>query len=222
MRRITKTESNQNVRERYKQESSWGRIIQHIEGSATFAVISSHVQDFSEDANERRHENLRREIRQMGYGYIEMDSGYTYKATQGGEAQALEQAFFIPEITKDEALSLGQKYDQETIIWKDQGQFAVIFSTTGAVDMDFQMERGSNGQITFDPETLKMAFSRLRKGSANQRGQSFAFRAESVLESFTVRAIAVPTRGEAYRAQKTGKLPQAKAISLTEYLKGRA
>ena len=218
MRRVHEAETNDQTRTRHKHESSWGRIIQHIEGNTTFAAISSYVGGFSEKENEKRHENLRRDIREMGYGYIEMDSGYTYQSTQ---VTAIEQAFFIPTISREEALQLGRKYDQESIIFKDPNQFAVLLSDSGAVDMEFQMQRGTDGQITFDPETLKIAFSRLRKGTHNQRGQSFAFRAESVLESFTVRAHAIPTRSEIYRAQKERVITRSTPISLEEYRKGR-
>lgn len=221
MRRISPLvgETPEETRRRHKRESSWGRIIQHIEGSGTFAAISAYRGELSQKENRERHNELRRDIRSMGYGYIEMDAGYTYQSQRGKEVQALEESFFIPGIKKEDAPYLGQKYDQESIIWKDPTQFAVIFSDTGAVDMEFQMERGGNGQITFDPETLKMAFSRLHKGSDVQRRQSFAFRAESVSESFTIRAIAAPTRSEIYRAQREKVYAKAEPISLNQYLR---
>lgn len=225
MRKVTESEKKlQNetpdqTRRRYKLESSWGRIIQHVESSSTFAVISAYIAEFSEGSNIERHNQLRKDIRSMGYGYIEMDSGYTYQDTG---VTMEEMSFFIPEITRRQALELGRKYDQESIIFKDAKQFAILMSDTGAVDMEFEIERGRNGQITFDPETLKIAFSKLKKANKNQR-KPFAFRAKESIgdygSNFVVRAYAIPTRSEVYRAQKEKVFPKAEPISLNQYVK---
>lgn len=210
--------TNNEIRKNHKYESSWGRIIQHIESDKTFAAISAYADGMSERTNKERHENLRRDIRAMGYGYIEMDAGYTY--SKPGPYRGLtieEESFFIPEITREEALELGRKYDQESIIFKDKNQFAVLLSDSGAVDLEFDRSRGPNAQFEFDPEVIKIAFSALKKGGSQYtRGKHFAFRTS---ESYHVRAYAVPTRSEVYRAQKERTIPKAEAIDLEEYVK---
>ena len=197
----------------HRLESSWGRIIQHIEGERTFAAISAYVFELDRETNEQRHEQLRNDIRTMGYGYIEMDAAYTYKSKKTGNTKwAYEESFFIPNITKEQALNLGREYDQETILWKDPEQFVELYCDTGNVSMEFQMERDEDGQITFDPEVLKNVWSKLKKGSGNQRGVKFAYQVESL------RAHSIPPRSEAYRGVKYGYTPETESHELDEYL----
>lgn len=207
----------------YKQrvESSWGRIIQHIESDRTFAAMSAYLAGYDEMENNERHNQLRKDIRDMGYGYIEMDSGYTYD----DDTREFEKSFFIPNISYKDALHLGRKYEQESILWKDSEGFFEIRCDTEEVNMTFDTGRDNGGQITFDPETLKIAFSQLRKSNKNQR-KPFAFRAESVgrtesegdQRNFEIRVYAKPVRSEFYQAQKEKKMPKVQRIGLRRYL----
>jgi hypothetical protein len=182
-------------------ESSWSRIIQHIESDATFAVISAFTSAnedgkvTSKEENINNHSNLKKDVRALGYGYIEQDSGYTYETKEkeeNGEGERTlvrEKSLFIPEINFEKAIALGLKYKQESILFKDGKKFALIYCRDGIdrdgnpykkydVGMTFKMnvsriekdgETTSKGQLTFDPRVLKYAYSSLIRANKVQR-----------------------------------------------------
>jgi len=192
-------------------ESSWSRIIQHIEAGHSFAVISAYKWDLSETDNTERHNNLRTDIRKLGYGYIEQNSGYSYKDTRTGNLGTVEEeSFFIPQITRQEALALAKKYEQESIIYKDGNGFYVLLSN-GAIDTEFKTKRDKTGQITFSPEVIKHAFSQLKKASAHQRQQKFAY---VIKECVWTKEYHIPNRSDAYRGIKENKIPEAQYIKI--------
>ena len=201
-------------------ESSWGRIIQHMEGSDVFAVISPYLRKLSDEENDRRAREMKKVVRSMGYGYIPMDAGYEHQDTGG---IGIEESLFIPQITKEDAMELGRRYDQESILFKDRDGFHLIMSDTGMVDTTFQATRRSDGRLTFDPEVTKSAFGQLRRSSRDQGSERLSHESESrdAAKSFTVRAYKGPNRTDAYRALKTGEYPTDVPVSLREYLKGK-
>jgi|SRR6056297_512584 len=197
---------------RYKRkfkEASWSRIIHHIESGTSFAVISAYVKDYSYKVNLEKHEELRKDIRKMGYGYIEQKSGYSYKDIET-DRMFEEESFFIPMISKNEALELCNTYEQESILFKDDAGFYCILSN-GKIDTEFKTKRDSKtGQITFNPEILKHAFSQLKKATKNQR-KKFAY---VVKECVWIEEKKIPARSDAYRGMKEGKIPEAKYIRI--------
>jgi hypothetical protein len=181
-------------------ESSWSRIIQHIEKGDSFAIISAFLKNRDREVNLVDHEKLRKQIRTLGYGYIEQYSGYSYKDDNTGKNTINhEMSFFIPKISFDEAIKLGSDYYQESILFKDDGGFKLIFTKNennhkiGDVDMTFKIDRKPDGQITFDPEVLKYAFSQLKKGSVNQTSKQFAY----IPECIYIKEGHAPSWGEA-------------------------
>jgi len=188
-------------------ESSWSRIIQHIQNDNSFAVISAYIKDVTEKENYERHSELRNEIRKLGYGFIEQDSGYTYKDDDTGESIPVkEKSFFIPKIDYDNAIKLAQQFDQESILYKDTTKgFVLVYSKdftdkdgkkhkTNEIDLKFKFKKDNDGKITFDPEVLKYAYSSLIKANKSQKGKSYAFiTTESIKEGIT------PSRTDAIR-----------------------
>lgn len=189
---------------KYFKESSWSRIIQHIISGNSFGVISAYLLDASEEENKKRHKDLRNDIRKIGYGYIEQDSGYTYKNKETNEEITVdEQSFFIPMITKKDALLLCKNYKQYSILFKDDTGFYEIKSD-GTIENKFKTKRDSKtGQITFDPKELKLAYSKLKKGTLHQMKQIFSY----VKECVWIKELKIPTR---YEGIRTGKIPEAR------------
>lgn len=143
-------------------ESSLSKLWQHINDSdRQFAIISAHFKNAPN--NRERHEKLKNRVRELGYGYVELDSGYTY-AGEGEEVLIEEQSLMIPQIRKREAVKLGQEFDQEAILWKKDTTFVSLATSKsgergiGSVKMSF--ETGPDN-MTFDPETVQQAFSSL-------------------------------------------------------------
>jgi|SRR5208282_476976 len=162
-------------------ESSWSRIIQHLEGPKPFGVISAFQWQYNEKKNFQLHGELENDIRNMGYGFIEQKSGYSYTKANGEKGISYELSFFVPNITLEQVIKLGIKYGQESILYKDDKGFRSIYTTNndglhiGQIGMVYSKE-----EIVFDPELLKKAFSQLRRGTKNQINQKFSFLPECV------------------------------------------
>ncbi len=174
-------------------ESSLSRIWQHLQSNKTFGVVSAFVLEYSEDENLKRHEQLRSRIKSLKLGYIEQNSGYSYTpykdAPEDERIFVDEKSFFIPLITKNDIMKLGKDFLQESILFKDDNDFTLIFTDHrfGQVDMYFSRE-GEN--FTFDKQSIKYAYSALIKGHKNNIDIKFAYIAEK----------RIPSRSEAMKA----------------------
>jgi len=72
------------------------------------------IQKFSKRENEVLNKRLEQDLRQMGYGYIPVNGKYGN----------LEYSFLVPNITREETLFLGKKYQQHSVIWgqREEGE----------------------------------------------------------------------------------------------------
>lgn len=205
------------------EESSWGRIIQHIVSGSSFGVVSAFRGDnpingwqldkdnpnFSK-LDEQAHLKLKEDIKRMGLGYIEQSSVYKGKE---------EKSFFVPNIKKEQIMMLGIKYNQQSIIYKDNNSFNIIYTLNfiddegsshkiGDIGMSFRGDKVINAQgrptITFDPAILKYANSRLNRGSKSQMKQSYAFIQEEA-SKVTLKEYLILEKLEGLKALKYGK-----------------
>lgn len=142
-------------------ESSLSRIIQHIENpSSTFGQISASRNEFSKEENKQRHESLKKDVRKMGLGYIEMSGGF-----QEEDGNVQELSLFIPNISKKNAIELGQKYGQFSILWKDPTQFVEIgtndTSGVGSIKNSFKK---TGKTIDLNSDSIKNFWSQIYQG----------------------------------------------------------
>lgn len=187
-------------------ESSLSRVWQHLTNSDTFAVISAFRGVNTKKQNLEYHNALKKDVRSAGYGFIEQKSGYTYTNPDKDEGGVVEEmSLFIPNIKLDQALKLGKKYGQESILWKDEDKFVLINCDSKGTMATFSKTAGDK-PLTFDPNTLKMAYSELVKGNKNSR-KPYAFKMMG-----EVYELQVPTRLEAVIANKKNELPEAKWV----------
>jgi len=187
-------------------ETSYSRILQHINNTDTFAVISAFRGSNSDRDNYDLHKQLMADVRSKGYGFIEQKSGYTYQEPGSAEEGTVdEMSLFIPKITEAEAMELGNKYGQESILFKDDTKFVLLNCKSGQADMTFKKGRA----ITFDQAVLKYAFSQFVSANKNQRSK-FAF----VTEGVTLHEKVIPGRHESYLSQSSGKLAQARWVKV--------
>lgn len=74
-------------------------------------------------------------------------------------------------------MKLGEKYNQDSIIYKDKNEFAKFScedGNKGKVLFEFNTETSKNKRVmSFSPEATKYFFSALLKGS--HRGRKFVF-----------------------------------------------
>lgn len=90
--------------------------------------------------NNRRTEQLKKDIKALGLSYVK-----TYGAWHEQDKTTKEKSFLIPDITREQALELGKKYGQYSIIFKDKEDDTAYMLITldnenfGNVDGKFDM-----------------------------------------------------------------------------------
>jgi len=173
-------------------ESSMSRIYHHIKSGNPFVIISAYQRDASAETNNNNHKALREDIRKRGYGFIEQYGGYTYKfKALDDEGKAFEdevfsheRSFFIPNMKKATGISLGQKYNQVSIVYKDDTEFATYYCKDGVVkdnltdevikrykQNDVETKFDLNKTISTDPYTIyNIAYSALVKNNSRRTG----------------------------------------------------
>lgn len=166
-------------------ESTLSRVWQHVTNSKSFAVISPFRSENPLEKNLELYDQLKKDVSGLGHGYIQQKSGYTY--ADGTPAE--ERSLLIPNISFEDAVKLGKKYNQETIIFKDAEQFILYNPTTKEIVMNFSKDKG----LTFDPEVLKYAYSEFLKSKSKNSIKPFAF---------VVKELHDPSRTDSYRALK--------------------
>jgi len=159
-------------------ESSLSRVWQHVENpKRAFGVISASRHEYSKEENRERHEELRGRIRELGYGYIELDGGYREKSGRDSYVIVQEPSFFIPNVKYRDLISLGQELEQDSVIYKGLGEFRVVSTRppVGETLVNFSQGKGY-WNIDLAKEAVKEFFSSLVKGS--HKGRKFVFKAD--------------------------------------------
>jgi len=161
----------------YLVESSLSRIWQLVEEDKyNFGIVSAYVGILSKKDNEQNHFKLKSSVREMGYGYIEMRGGY--KEVTGF---VMEKSLLIPCINKLELIGLGEKFNQESVIYKNKFEFVEIGSNsifgTGKLIRNFIFKKGKQN-IELSKEIMVEFFSKLMKGS--HKGKKFVFKIEEL------------------------------------------
>jgi len=99
-------------------ESSLGRVFQHVhrhenDPSFSWSVISSWRSNLSNEENNRRFRQFKRDVRAHGFGYFELE-GHGQEEDGG---VSIEPSLFILNIRLKAALKLAKKYDQYAVIY---------------------------------------------------------------------------------------------------------
>ena len=95
-------------------ESSTSRIYKHLTDEYSCAIISAFRGENPLKVNLDRHLELKKDVRALGLGFIE----FTSRWVEDGESFD-EMSLLIPRIPFEDAFELGIKYDQASIIYKD-------------------------------------------------------------------------------------------------------
>ena len=148
-------------------ESSLSRIMQHISDNKTFGVVSPFRKDNSNKENKDAYAELKNEVREMGYGYIPLMGGY--KEEKGF---VNEKSLFIPNITKDDIMEIGRKYNQDSILFKDKSGFYEIgtnrFTGVGKILTKFKT-KGKDISVDDTGNVFTEFFSKLVKGGHSNK-----------------------------------------------------
>jgi len=164
-------------------ESSLSRVWQHIQNRRPFATISLSRNDMNSEQKSEAYQTLKDKVRELGYGYIELQGGYV----EGGSDIVNEQSLMIPNISEQDAIKLGS-IDlgfgaQDTVLYCNGKDFLGYIITNpeigsvGSVSTKFNYGRDKDA-LPMVKNAIKNYFSTLSKGSHKNR--KFAFVPENI------------------------------------------
>ncbi|MCX6159215.1 MAG: hypothetical protein NTY74_14640 [Ignavibacteriae bacterium] len=124
------------------------RIYQHIEHNESFAVISAYRHN--KEDNLIQHEALKDKVRLLGLGFTEIKGGYL---ESGNKVES--KSLFIANITRKDAIMLGNEFSQQSILYKDKTGISEIETIEAKSDI--------NALNTFDIPEDKYKFTNTLK-----------------------------------------------------------
>ena len=105
-------------------ETKTSRIYHHITNSNNWAIVSPYRSEYSQTENEQRMTKLKLDVRKLNYGFIQFVSRWV----ENGEAFD-EESLLIPKMTENDAIELGKKYEQSSVIVCSDGNAREICTT---------------------------------------------------------------------------------------------
>jgi len=153
-------------------EASLGRVYQHIQrdASGSFAILTAFRGGFTKKQNIQRNKKLQSDVRSMGLGFFKVkgywvecqDSSLEYSdCPDDMKVPVVEDSLFVPNITKEQAVKMAKKYDQDAIIYSgsDTGDKVELVSKSGSTIMNLGK---------FNPNKIAQAYTKVK-------GKSFTF-----------------------------------------------
>lgn len=188
--------NNKEITETPLVESKLSRVFQYVEDDKKdFGVLSAFRGANSEKENVAKHEELKKAIRAMGYGYIELRGGY-----KGDEGFNEELSILVPNIKKNEIVSLGRKFGQHSVMYKNDQDFYYIGTNEeagiGKVLMKFKKGAGQEN-LELAKHKVVDFFSQLKKGAHSDKKFVFTAKDET------------PNEGESAADQHAAKTHKA-------------
>lgn len=124
------------------------KFLKHItEGPA--AIVSAYKDYLMKEENEERHNELKKIVRERGYGYKEVE-GYWDK-------KFIEKSLLIINIPFDEARELAERYQQDWFIYVGKDNAIRGYNTAGEVIQEFgktwSAEEAERAKVKLYPRT---------------------------------------------------------------------
>jgi hypothetical protein len=159
-------------------ETKLSRVFQYVEDDKKdFGIVSAFRGVNSDKENKARHEELKKAVRAMGYGFIELRGGY-----KGDEGYVEELSLLIPNITKKGIVDLGRKYQQHSVMYKNDQDFYYIGTNeeagVGKVLMRFKKGEGQDN-LELAKHKVVDFFSQLKKGAHSDKKFVFNVKPEA-------------------------------------------
>ena len=137
-----------------------------------FAILSADRSERTSEENKEKSEELKKDIKSMGYWYTELKGGYIEIGANGKRIPVDgEDSFIVPNMTKEEAMELGKKYDQDTVMFKDAKAHTLQYIITnervgkvGDADSSFETQAGKDNFSVSSGNDLDY-YSRLPKSN---------------------------------------------------------
>ena len=161
--------SNEQLEEEITPSRLW-KYQEHPE--MNFAILSADRSERTPEENKEKSEELKKDIKSMGYWYTELKGGYVEVGKNGKRIPVDgEDSFIVPNMTKEEAMELGKKYDQDTVMFKDAKAHTLQYIITneragniGDADSSFETQAGKNNFSVSSGNNLDY-YSRLPKSN---------------------------------------------------------
>ena len=110
-------------------ETSYNRVLKHI-NSGEFVIISPYREEYSEKENKLRMRELQSKVRKnLKLGYIWLKSTWNSFNEKGEPNTVEEESLLVPNMTLKQGIDLGVKYEQFSIIVKDEDGLREICTT---------------------------------------------------------------------------------------------
>ena len=175
---LSESLNNKAVQEVPLVEAKLSRVFQYVEDDKKdFGILSAFRAVNSDKENKARHEELKKMVRQMGYGYIELRGGY-----KGDEGYVEELSLLIPNITKKGIVDLGRKFQQHSVMYKNDQDFYYIGTNEeagiGKVLMRFKKGAGQDN-LELAKHKVVDFFSQLKKGAHSDKKFVFNMKPET-------------------------------------------
>lgn len=164
---------NESNNEQLEEEIGPSRLWKYQEHpEMNFAILSADRSERTPEENKAKTEELKKDIKSMGYWYTELKGGYVEIGENGKRVPVDgEDSFIVPNMTKEEAMELGKKYDQDTVMFKDAKAHTLQYIITneragnvGDADSSFETQAGKDNFSVSSGDDLDY-YSRLPKSN---------------------------------------------------------
>ena len=176
---------------KYLLEQSFSRVLDHTQ-HRNIGIISAARGDLSPAENNKRHAQLKQDIKAGGHGYIRIRGSYTENAGQPNERKVKEKSLLVigkEGDDKGELLgrlkNLGQKYGQDSILHKGHNETTAKLHGTNHSDFP---GFGKSADVEAWHPNRAGEFHSLLKGKPSkpfQFGESVMFDANTIFEDYT-------------------------------------
>lgn len=173
-------------------ESNLSRILKHKDKGCM--MISASRGNLSEEENKKRTDELAKDIRDYGLGFVRVLGGYVENLGEEDEREVTEESFFVPIVSTmddtdffDIAIELCKKYDQDSVLISlPDDTDCEEYEGFGYYNKNGEFEFSPGNSIKFSEEAVKQYFSMLVKG--HNRNKKFSFTESNIQNNwFAVR-----------------------------------
>lgn len=113
---------------------SLSRLLHHIKSGKPFAILTAWKSVDAEgfqvppEVNKANMANLVKDLRSLGLGFVPLSGA----GQEEGGAVSYEPSFFVPGISKEDAIRLGDKYNQYAVLWGKEGDSVSLILNDGS------------------------------------------------------------------------------------------
>lgn len=148
------------------------RLLEHLRKDEKFAVISAYREEKTEAENRKRHEQLIPDVRKFGYGYFVLRAKWGVE----GKEPSVERSLFIPHMSRDEAVEMGDRYDQYSVLVRDESGILEVASSDKYGKKKGEVIRVFSDKPSISEQDFVGFFSQLAKGTGAARSKRVQLR----------------------------------------------